>query len=213
MYVFNRSVRATGANQREALSWAITIGEKVAQITGLQVSLYTQVFSADVGTLVWSTVVPDLATLEAAFDKILPDHGYHEMTQAGLQHLDPGSLHDRLEQVVHPAELDTTGQREYVSLVRSTINGGQLARGMAAGVEIAQRVEQVTGIQAVFMAQVTGNYGEVSWAVTFADIAELERANEAINTDPSFVGLIDSLGGVYTDTPGATTQVIMRRLA
>jgi hypothetical protein len=211
MYVFNRSGRII-ANEREALPWAIGIGEKVGQITGLQVSLYSQVFSAEVGTLVWATVVPDLSTLEAAFDKILPDDGYHEMAQAGLKYLEPGSLHDRLEQVVHPAELDTNRQHEYVSLVRSTINGGQMARGMGAGIEIAQRVEQITGVQAVFMAQATGNYGEVSWAVTFADIAELERAFEAINTDQSFVGLIDSLGGVYTDTPGATTQVIMRRL-
>jgi hypothetical protein len=213
MYVFNRSGRLSGANEREALPWAIAIGEKVSQVTGLQVSLYTQVFSPEVGTLIWATVVPDLVTLEAAFDKLMPDDGYHEMAQAGLKHLDPSSLHDRLEQVVHPGDLDTNRQHEYATLVRSTLNGGQLARGMAAGVEIAQRVEQITGIQTVFMAQSTGNYGEVSWAVTYADIAELERAGDALNTDPGFVELLDSLAGVYTDTPGATTQVIMRRLA
>jgi hypothetical protein len=53
----------------------------------------------------------------------------------------------------------------------------------------------------------------VSWAVTFTDIAELQRSSEAINADQRFVGLIDSLAGVYTDTPGASTQVIMRRVA
>jgi hypothetical protein len=203
----------TGANERDALPWAIAIGEKVAQITGLQVSLYSQVFSGEVGTLLWATVVPDLATLEGAFDKILPDDGYHDMAQAGLQHLDPGSLQDRLEQIVHPNDVDTSRQHEYVTLVRSTINGGQLARGMGAGIEIAQRVEEITGIQAVFLADAAGNYGGVSWVVTFADVAELERASAAINTDLNFVGLIDSLGGVYTDAPGATTQVILRRLA
>jgi hypothetical protein len=213
MYVFNRSGRLTGTNEREAIPWAIAIGEKVGQVTGLQVSLYTHVFSPEVGTLVWATMVPDLVTLEAAFDKLLPDDGYHDMIQAGLNHLDPASLHDRLEQVVHPAELDTNRQHGYVSLVRSTINGGQMARGMVGGVEIAQRVEQITGVQSVFMSQATGNYGEVSWAVPFADIAELERAGQALNSDMSFVGLIDSLGGVYTDTPGGSTQIVMRKLA
>jgi hypothetical protein len=213
MYVFNRSGRMSGANEREAIPWAIAIGEKVSQVTGLQVSLYSHVFSPEVGTLVWATIVPDLVTLEAAMDKILPDDGYHDMAQAGLNYVDPASFHDRLEQIVHPGDLDTNLQHGYVSLVRSTINGGQLARGMTSGVEIAQRLEQITGMQCVFMSQATGNYGEVSWAVPFADIVELERAGQAINSDLSFVGLIDSLGGVYTDTPGASTQVVMRKLA
>ncbi|HUJ64110.1 MAG TPA: hypothetical protein VLX59_01135 [Acidimicrobiales bacterium] len=213
MYVFNRSGRLTGANEREAMPWAVAIGEKVAQVTGLQVSLYSRVFSAEVGTLVWATTAPDLATLEAAFDKLMPDDGYQEMAQTGLKYMDPSSFHDRLEQVVHPADLDTDRQHEYVSLVRSTINGGQLARGVAAGVEIAQLFEQITGIPAVFMVQETGNFGEVSWAVTYADIRELQRSGEATNADPRFVGLLDSLAGVYTDTPGASTQVIMRRVA
>jgi hypothetical protein len=201
-----------GANEREAIPWAIAIGEKVTQTTGLPVSLYSHVFSPEVGTLVWSTIVPDLVTLEAAFDKLMPDDGYHDMAQTGLKHIEPGSLHDRLEQIVHPAELDTERQHQYVSLVRSTVNVGHLARGVAAGVEIAQRFEQITGIQGVFMVQGTGNYGEVSWAVPYTDIAELERASAAIDSDQSFVGLIDSLAGVYTDMPGASTQVLMRRL-
>jgi hypothetical protein len=213
MYVFNRSGRMSGANEREAIPWAIAIGEKVSQITGLQVSLYMHVFSPEVGKLTWSTIVPDLVTLEAAMDKLLPDDGYHDMAQAGLNHVDSASLYDRLEQIVHPGELDTNMQHEYASLVRTTCNVGQLARGMAAGVEIAQRFEQITGIQAVFMSQATGNYGEVSWAIPYANIAELQRASEAINNDQSFVELVDSLSGVYTDAPGASTQVVMRKLA
>jgi hypothetical protein len=211
MYVFSRSARLAGGDPRPAMAWAVNIGEKAAQVTGLQISLYSRVFSADVGTLVWATIVPDLATLEAATDKLLADNGYLELGQAGQQHAMPGSLQDRLSQVVHPAEIDPNRHTEYVSLVRSTILQGHMARGGAAGVEIAQRVEQSTGVPVVFMAEATGNYGEVSWAVAYSDIAELERFNQTLNADQGFTGYIDSLGGVFAGE-GGTTQIIMRRV-
>ncbi len=197
--------------EREAMAWAVTIGEKVTQITGLQISLYSRVFSAEVGTLVWATIVPDLATLEAAVDKLMTDDGYHEMLQTGQKYLIPGSIHDRLSQLVHPTEVDPNRHIEYVALVRSTILQGQMARGGAAGVEIAQRVEQITGVPVMFLSEATGNYGEVSWAIAYSDIAELERFNQTLYADQSFVGYIDSLGGVFAGE-GGTTQIIMRRV-
>jgi hypothetical protein len=175
------------------------------------VSLYTQIFSPEVGTLVWATFVPDLATLEAAVDKLMPDDGYHELTQAGQQYLLPGSLHDHLGQIVHPGEIDPNRHVEYVALVRSTIVQGHMARGGPAGVEIAQRVEQITGVPAVFMSEATGNYGEVSWAVAYSDIAEMERFNQTLYADQDFIGFIDSLDGVFA-SEGGTTQIVMRRV-
>jgi hypothetical protein len=212
MYVFTRSARLSGDNQRQAMGFAVNIGEKVTQITGLQVSLYSRVFSAEAGTLVYATIVPDLVTLEAATDKLMADDGYHEMLQTGQQYLLPGSVHDRLSQVVHPSEIDPNRHIEYVALVRSTMLQGQMARGGAAGVEIAQRVEQITGVPAVFMSEATGNYGEVSWAVAYSDVAELERSNQALAADQSFLSYIDSLSGVFAGE-GGTTQVVMRRVA
>ena len=77
--------------------------------------------------------------------------------------------------------------------------------------EIAQRVEQITGIPVMFLSEATGNYGEVSWAIAYSDIAELERFNQTLYADQSFVGYIDSLGGVFAGE-GGTTQIIMRRV-
>jgi hypothetical protein len=212
MYVFSRSGRLSGDNQREAMAWAVTAQEKAAQITGLQISLYARVFSAEVGTLVYAAIAPDLATLEAGTDKLMADNGWHEILQAGQKYLIPGTVHDRLSQMVHPTEVDPNRHIEYVALVRSTILQGQMARGGAAGVEIAQRVEQTTGVPVMFMSEATGNYGEVSWAVAYSDIAEMERANQTLNGDQSFISFIDSLGGVFAGE-GGTTQIIMRRVA
>jgi len=91
---------------------------------------------------------------------------------------------------------------------------GGLARGIALGVEIAQRAEQITGASTAFLADTTGNYGGVAWITAFSDVAGLEAAQLALNTDQGFVELIDAKApGVYTDHPGATTQVIYCRIA
>jgi hypothetical protein len=70
MYLFSRRVRLAAGNTRAAMEWALGQTEKVNRITGLPISLYAQVFSPEVGAIGWSTFVPDLATLEAAGDKL-----------------------------------------------------------------------------------------------------------------------------------------------
>jgi hypothetical protein len=211
MYVFSRSGRLSGDNQREAMAWAVSAQEKAVQITGLQVSLYSRVFSAELGTIVYAVFVPDLPTLEAAMDKLMADNSWHDMLQAGQKYIIPGTVDDRLSQVVHPAEVDQNRHIEYVALVRSTIVQGHMARGGAAGVEIAQRVEKITGVPVTFLSEATGNYGEVSWAVPYSDIAEMERFNQTLYGEQSFISFIDSLGGVFA-SEGGTTQVVMRRV-
>jgi hypothetical protein len=211
MYVFSRSGRLSGTSQRQAMAWAVGIAEKVTQITGHPVSLHSRIFSSEVGTLTWATTAPDLATLEAAVDKLMADDGYHEMAETGLKYMASTTLDDRLSQIIHPAEMDPTRSHEYVSVVRTTIRQGQMARGGAAGVEIAQRVEQITGVPVIFMSETTGNYGEVSWVVRYADVAEMERFDHTLYGDPTFIGLVDSLDGVFAEGDGST-QAIYRRV-
>jgi hypothetical protein len=215
MYVFSRSSRLSGLHAHAALTWAATITEKVQQTTGLEVNLFSRVYGADVGTLVWGSIVPDLQALEAAFDKLSVDDGFQELSDKGFEYFLPGSTADRLSSIVHPTDAAAVTERrpEYISVVETTIANGHLAEGMAVGVEIAQRAQSITGMTTLFTASTTGNYGTVSWATAFAGIAEMERANELINSDPSFVELIDKkAGGVYTSDPTATQQGILRRI-
>src|SRR5258707_15394309 len=79
MYLFSRRSRLAPGNTRDAMAWATGITEKVNQVSGLPVSLFTQVFSPEVCTLVWSTLVPDLATLKAGTDKLNVEDGLVSM--------------------------------------------------------------------------------------------------------------------------------------
>src|ERR1700726_4479344 len=99
MYLFSRRARLAPGNTRAAMTWATSITEKVNQIVGLNTSLFAQTFSPEVGTLVWRTFVPNLATLESANDKLLVDDGYVSMVDDGAKFAQ-GGVDDSFLQLV-----------------------------------------------------------------------------------------------------------------
>ncbi len=212
MYLFSRRVRIGPGHTRDAMEWALGQTEKVNQITGLQVGLYGQVFSPEVGAIGWSTFVPDLATLEAAGDKLNVDDAFVAAVDQGAA-FTVGGADDTLAQVVH-GEPDPNRQIEYVTAVRTVLVNGSIARGLEVGVEIAQRAEKITGTPTLFLADVTGTYGGIGWVSGHANVQAMEAAQQALMADSSWVKHIDKeVRGTYAEEPSATTQLIFRRLA
>ena len=169
------------------MTWATSINEKVNQITGLNVGLYAQTFSPEVGTLSWSTFVPDLPTLEAATDKLLVDDAYVSMVDAGAKFA-LGGADDTLLQIVS-GEPDPSRQIQYVTTVQTVCASGNLTKGIELGIEIAQQAEKVVGTPVLFATGVTGNYGAVAWLSGYADVQEMERAQQALAGDAEIRGV------------------------
>ena len=211
MYLFTRRVRLAPGNTREAMTWATEITEKVNEITGLNVRLYASTFSPAVGALSWSTFVPDLATLEAANDKLLVDDAYVSMVDAGAKFAH-GGADDALLQIIHGAP-DATRQIEYVTTVQTVCASGSLTKGIELAVEIAQRAEKTMGTPVLVATGTTGEYGSVGWFSGYANVQEVERGQQALAADAKFAEFVDqSVKGVYVDDPSLTQQLIYRRI-
>jgi hypothetical protein len=211
MYLFSRRARLAPGNTRAAMTWATSITEKVNQIVGLNTSLYAQTFSPEVGTLVWSTFVPDLATLESANDKLLVDDGYVSMVDAGAKFAE-GTIDDSLLQLIS-GEADPNRHIEYATTVQSVCANGSVVRGIELGVEIAQRAEKVIGSPVLFATAATGGYGGVAWITGYSDVQALEASQQALAADTKFGEFIDkSVRGVYVEDPTATQSLVYRRV-
>jgi len=209
MYLFNRTVRLAGGNTPEAMSWALGITEQVNNLTGLGVRLLQQMYSPGFGTLVWSAFVPDLPTLESAFDKGAADEGYVKAADKGAALIE-GGVDDELFAVLH-GEPDPARQIQYVTAVRSACANGHVARGIEVGIELAQKAEQITGTPALFLANVTGVYGGVGWATGFEDARALEAGQQALTSDQSWLKAVDKdAGAVYSGEASVTSQVVLR---
>lgn len=216
MYLFTRRVHARAGNPGAAMAWATSITERVRQVTGLDISLFSGAYGPQVGTLVWSTFVPDLTALEAATDKTAVDEGMLEAIVQGQQFA-PEGAHDRLLQLIHPAPeaimADDAPASTYVGVVSSVCAPGSLARGIELGVEIAQKATEITGVPTAFLMDTTGPYGGVSWISAFADVSATEAANAALAASEEWVRLLDGqVPGVYTADPSLTQQLLYRRV-
>jgi hypothetical protein len=212
MYLFSRRIRFGPGNTRKSMDWALAQTETVNKITGLPVNLFMQVYSPEVGAVAWSTFVPDLATLEAAGDKLNADDGWVAAVDAGSS-MTVGGADDLLAQVIY-GEPDPDRQIEYATAVQTVCAPGNFGKGIEVGVELAQRAEQIIGTPTLFLAGVTGNYGSVAWLSGHENVQALEASQQALASNADWAQLVDKkTAGVYTDDPTQTTQLIYRRLA
>lgn len=211
MYLFSRSGRLANGNSRDAALWLASLTEKVNQITDLQVGLWRNVFSPELGRISWATFVEDLAQLEAADDKLNADDAFVAEVDRGAT-FTSGGLDDALAQVVYGAA-DPERPIEYVSAVSTLIAPGSMVKGMTLAVEIAQLVEKTTGIPSMVLSSMTGDYSAIEWISGYENVQALQAAGEKLNQDADFAQLIDKQApGVYESGPSVTTQVIYRRV-
>jgi hypothetical protein len=211
MFLFNRRTHLQAGRSREAQAWAAQITEKVNEVSGLPVSLYTEVFGNEVGLLVWSTFVGDLATLEAANQRLQASDAFVDLSDAGLQ-FTRGAAEDGLVRLVH-GEPSIGREINYVTAVQAVCAPRNLARGMTVGIEIAQMAEKITGVPTMFVNGVTGPYGGVGWLTGFTTVAELQAQQETLGANAEWVELLDrEAGTAYQDAPDHTQARIYRRV-
>jgi hypothetical protein len=211
MYLFTRSARLGPGNPQDSMVWALNITEKVNQISELDVSLWTTVFSPKLGTLIWTATVEDLAVLEATDAKLIADSGYLALVEEGAKFQSGDAIDDGLVQLVHADTDAANTQPQYATVVQSALAPGNSIRGIELGVEIAQLVKKVTGRPTSFGVASSGVYGGVEWISLYDSIQQLQQADAAVSADTSLAELVDKEASKAYVT-SATTQTIARRL-
>jgi hypothetical protein len=211
MYLFSRTARLRPGDTRESMAWALGITEKVNQITSLNIGLWTTVLSRGVGTLSWSTVVENLTQLEDAEAKLMVDDGYLDLLDQGAQYSSGEAIDDAVGQIV-AGDLDPSRQPTHAAVVQAELAPGGFAKGIEAGIEIADRATKLSGLPTVFMIASTGTYGGVAWLTTASSLEALERGEQATNGDPDFIRYIVEVASKVYQAQG-TTQTLFRRIA
>jgi hypothetical protein len=210
MYFFSRTARVRNGQMGPATSWATELTGSVNRITELDVQLWTSMLSPGLGTLAWSTFVPDLTALEVANGKLAADHGVMDETVKGADMITDAGFDDVVLQLVHTAGTPTDDPR-FAAVVTSAMAAGGFAKGGEVGVEIARRAADLTGVATSFLVATTGPYGGCAWISAAATLDEVDRGQRAVSNDPDFVAYLDEhASGLYR--PEVSTQVMWRRL-
>jgi hypothetical protein len=211
MYLFVRRARLAGGQTRAAMMWAEEITTRVNQVTDLGFTMHAQVFSADVGELVWATGVPDLATLEKGVQKLQVDDFYIAEQDRGHSFMVSPPT-DILQNVIH-GQMADHGPGSYTSAVTTVCATGRLTDAITNAITIAERVNELTGTMPTVSMSSTGPYGGITWSTSFPGIESLDAANQALAADPQWVDLVDRMTtGVYAQDPMASNTTMYRRI-
>lgn len=210
MYRFTRTAQLTG-NPPKSIEWAVTIAEKVNQISEVPITLWTSVLSPAVGLCSWTTTVDTVAEIETLDAKLLVDNGYLALLAAGTEHIIPGAVNDSLSTIIYATPGAQDGSFHYASATTAQVQPGQSRRGVELGVEFAQKAHALTGLETSFEAAVTGNMGTITWALAADSLEQLQRAEDTLNGDETFLKLIDT-EGAKAYQPNATVSYFRRML-
>ncbi len=211
MYLFSRRLRLAPGNPTDGLDWAARITEKVNAIAETEVSLWAPRFSVGVDRLSWTTVVDDLAQLEAVEAKLASDAGYLALVEEGAAYGAGDGVDDGLIELLH-TDPDAESGGEYVDVVLATAAAGQMVRSIEVGIEIATLAQEVGGHPTSFGRALTGPYGSVGWFTVYPSIEALQQGEATLGADERFVRLVDDKASTaYRDGSGEGT--IWRKLA
>jgi hypothetical protein len=211
MYLYSTSVRSGVASPVKVMEWALSMTEKINQVSSVPTSLWTSAMSPAMGTLAWTSVISDLAVIEDTEAKLLADPGYMDLVDQATTLLSSDPANQALMQLVY-GDPDAAGiNAQYASTASATLAPGSMVAGIELGIEVAQRVKKISGRPTSFAVSVTGDYGAVMWVSLAETIQQLQAATEALNADADFAKMVDTKASkVYS--PG-TTQSISRKIA
>jgi len=210
-YLLSRRTRLAGGTGSAGFEWAAGIGTKVKEITGHDVQLWANVYSAGFGTISWTAWFENLTALETMGDQLAADSSYNEMVNAGAA-LTEGGVDDGVVEPIYGAP-DPDRPIQYVAGATALIAAGSFERTIGVGIQLVDLGQKITGIPSIFVRALTGPYGSVGWLTGYESLAEMEKATAAQAADPAMLKLIDSTQGCFVEDAGATQTTLYRRLA
>lgn len=200
MQLFSRSVMLAGPFT-EVNAWASDIRQYVSDKSGREIALWSVMFGAPLGTMVYSARVEGLADLESIGAALLGDPDYHAKLASGRE-FSGGPPVDQISTPVYGELGDPSPVGSVAVVTTATIANGAYAEAIAWGVEIAQYVEGVTGFRSTFLMDDYGPFGQVRWIGVAPDASSADAAGQKLNADQGYLEKLGAAGKLFVQGSG-----------
>jgi hypothetical protein len=210
MHLYSRTVTLTGP-PRASMAWAMEITSYVNAHTDKQTALWSSLFGRPIGTLSWVTWVDSIADLQASFAGLADDDGFHELLGAGREFL-LAPPEDALRELIS-GELMAEGPAvgSVSMMTTATVGNGKYEEAITWGAEMAAHVRTVTQLPSLFLRDVFGTFGQVTWIGGAPNAAAADAAMAAINGDLDYLKRIGDVGDLFVE--GSGRQMMSTRIA
>ena len=209
MNLYIRNATARPEKMLDALAFATEIATQVTTTTGLEVTPWSTVYGAPLGTLSWSARVASQAEIAKFGDQLLADAKYVETLEGAIE-LFAAPAEDTVSEIVTFAGSGGNAG-EYAAVVVAQCADGRMADAMAWAVDIMNHVSSVTGQDVTLVRGLYGPFATLAWITMAETIEQVDAGTAAIAADSTYIDKIDSAADLFV--PGATTSRLVRRLS
>lgn len=195
----------------ELMGWAADITKHVSDVIGSEVALWSAGFGAPVGTLGWSLPVDGVAEVAANNEKMIGDAKYHEMVAAGREYSQPGSVEDSLMALAHGELTDDRPPIGAVATITTATMDAPYADVIGWGIDVAQMVEDISGVGVLFGTSVYGSFTDVGWIGVSGSAAASDAANQKLSEHADYIKKLSEASEMFVSGSGHRT--FMTRVA
>ena len=204
MYVFSRRTIAALGKQLEAVPAALSIAEKVSEISGAELNVFSARFGAPLGTIMWSRRVDSMVELQEMSDKVLADPDYLAMV-GGMSGLFMTPPEDTIGRVLSaPLEGEPT---RFWGITRAAMTAGRYAEAVEFGVEIADYMGSALGAQTVFLKANYGGFADVTWLVGMNSMDEVDKFDDWQLSDAGYQSRVEKAAGLFVENSGQQSLI------
>ena len=129
MYLYSTSVRCGLVDPAKVAQWAVSLTQKINQVSDVPTALWTSAMSPGMGTFAFTSVVRDLSQIEATETKLAADPGYSTLVEQAVGLLSGEPIDQLLMQLVHGDRDAANIKAEYAQTVRAKLTPGKWRRG------------------------------------------------------------------------------------
>ena len=210
MKLFSRRVQLVGP-PAETMAYATDICAYVNDKVGREIALWSAVFGAPIGTMMFTMRVEGVADLAAATEGLLAVPEYHAKIAGGAGF----SGGPAVDSIGTPIRGELGGESPpvgtYAAVTTAQIAHGKYAEAFGWSVEVAGHVESVTGMPTMVVSSQYGPFGTVNWIAAGGDAAAVDAANAALMGDEGYMKMLVAAGDLFV--PGSGQQALIQRVA
>lgn len=196
MQLFSRMIHMTGP-PTEVAAHAEAIRAHVSTKTGTEIALWSGLFGAPLGTMVYTVRVDGVAGVLANRAALAGDAEYLALLARGSQWV-TGPAMDSLRESLSGEMAPTSPPIGSVATVTTAvIADGRYTDAIGWGLEVASHVEGVTGMPVGLMMDMFGPFGQLVWIGVAADAAAADTANAKLNGDAAYVAKLGDAGKLF----------------
>jgi hypothetical protein len=210
MHLFSRAVQLVGPPS-EVGAYVTEIRDHVSKQLDQDIAVWSAGFTQPVGTMVFTARVDGIAGVMEMTAKMAGDADYEAILAKGAGFRAGPAMDGLSEPILGDMDAGPPPVGTIVSVTSAQIANGKYAEAFAWGVEVAQHVHQVSGVEVAFLRDVFGPFGSVRWISGYPDGAAADAAAAAVNGDEGYMKLLGDSADLFL--PGSGQQGMGVRIA